>query len=327
MKFIIICVILLTFLSCDKKDNSDKIKSEDNIEITQNIYSYEYYKHRIEVATDKEKEKSIEFWEKAQIEHRTNENYELSVSLYENAIKLYPKSNYYFEMGNAFLDLKKYEKSIEAFEMAAKCPTDKYSRIYYNIACAASLNSDIKKSYKYLNLALQYGYKNHNHIMEDPDLRNLRNDDGFLIFALENSLNFKYNKQVFIGKWEETSSAASGDGKTFRFHDDKKVEYVRSSMSCDDRLLSKTGIWEYDDNNLVITFFEKKMLVGGELVEGEMSCGSDYDIVGGEIEIVKLEEPEIIINEEVKISIENKSPFPKMIIDGKPYWKKSNNYR
>lgn len=50
---------------------------------------------------------------------------------------------------------------------------------YYNLACLYALNNDLVKSLKYLEITLSKGYKNHEHIMSDEDLINLRKSPAF----------------------------------------------------------------------------------------------------------------------------------------------------
>lgn len=50
---------------------------------------------------------------------------------------------------------------------------------YYDAACLHSLMGEIEKSVEYLKTALESGYDDFNHLIRDPDLDNIREDDDY----------------------------------------------------------------------------------------------------------------------------------------------------
>lgn len=70
---------------------------------------------------------------------------------------------------NIFYDNMEYDKSVskykEAFEISDKKGSD-----LYNAGCSASLAGDKKLAFKWLNLALENGWTNINHLKNDTDL-------------------------------------------------------------------------------------------------------------------------------------------------------------
>ncbi|HOX81394.1 MAG TPA: hypothetical protein PLJ60_03475 [Chryseolinea sp.] len=70
---------------------------------------------------------------------------------------------------DGFYDNKEYEKSVasykEAFKIEQKNPGD-----LYNAGCSASLSGDKTLAFEWLNLALENGWANTNHLKTDTDL-------------------------------------------------------------------------------------------------------------------------------------------------------------
>ena len=75
-------------------------------------------------------------------------------------------------------EAKNYKVSTNYFEKAIKSkPESKMN--FYNAACAASLANDKKNSLKWLEIAINNGFDNLNHIKTDSDLDNLRKEKKF----------------------------------------------------------------------------------------------------------------------------------------------------
>ena len=76
---------------------------------------------------------------------------------------------------DAFYKNKEYKKSVEkytaAFSVEQKSPED-----LYNAACSAALLGNNKVAFQWLQLALNKGWSNVNHLTTDSDLKSLHND-------------------------------------------------------------------------------------------------------------------------------------------------------
>ena len=76
---------------------------------------------------------------------------------------------------DAFYKNKEYKKSVEkytaAFSVEQKSPED-----LYNAACSAALLGNNKVAFQWLQLALNKGWSNVNHLTSDSDLKSLHND-------------------------------------------------------------------------------------------------------------------------------------------------------
>jgi tetratricopeptide (TPR) repeat protein len=86
------------------------------------------------------------------------------VALYQKAIEL--------------LQSGKYKEAIEAYEKILKVrPND--ATALYNIACAYSLMGEKKKAVEFLGKAVDNGFNDVEHIKNDSDLDNIREEDGY----------------------------------------------------------------------------------------------------------------------------------------------------
>lgn len=76
--------------------------------------------------------------------------------------------------GDASYRAKDYKGSVAYYENAFKIEHNSSSDLY-NGACAAALNHDDEKAFKWLDLAIDNGYENIAHIKKDNDLESLHN--------------------------------------------------------------------------------------------------------------------------------------------------------
>lgn len=73
---------------------------------------------------------------------------------------------------------KNYKIATEYFAKAIKINPESKNN-YYNASCAASLANNKQKSLKWLEIAIDYGFDNLDHINLDSDLDNIRNEKKF----------------------------------------------------------------------------------------------------------------------------------------------------
>lgn len=86
-----------------------------------------------------------------------------------------PTAKAYFELGNVYMDKKKYDDALLSFGLAEQLNYEPFSKILYNKACLYSLQEETELAGKYLEYSLQAGYNNLDHINKDSDLDELRN--------------------------------------------------------------------------------------------------------------------------------------------------------
>lgn len=90
-----------------------------------------------------------------------------------------PTAKAYFELGNVYMDKKKYDDALLSFGLAEQLDYEPFSKILYNKACLYSLKEETELSGKYLEYSIQAGYNNLDHIQKDSDLEALRNTYHF----------------------------------------------------------------------------------------------------------------------------------------------------
>ena len=69
---------------------------------------------------------------------------------------------------------KRFHDAIKAYEISLKLDYKRPELVLYNIACSYSLLSDEANTYKYLEKAIQKGYKAFEYMEKDPDLEYVR---------------------------------------------------------------------------------------------------------------------------------------------------------
>jgi len=74
---------------------------------------------------------------------------------------------------------KNYKVSTDFFAKAIKVKPES-KKNFYNASCAASLANDKKKSLKWLEIAINNGFDNLNHIKTDSDLDNIRKEKKYI---------------------------------------------------------------------------------------------------------------------------------------------------
>ena len=113
------------------------------------------------------------------------------------------------QIGYAYYNLKKYEKAILSYQKADSLNFS-VPQIRYNIACCYARAGNREKSLKYLNSAVNAGFREVQLISNDEDLKILQNDPRFqeLVLMLEQEAypcqhNPQYNAFDFwVGEWE-----------------------------------------------------------------------------------------------------------------------------
>lgn len=148
----------------------------------------------------------------------------------------------------------------------------------------------------------------------------------FLVCCSVDNKNSVDSKQL-VGIWQAIPEIASGWADTYRFWDNGNFIFHYSQMICDNRILDYSGTWEFTGaDKLKLTIRARTVLEGGKREPAMGSCGSDYEIVGGEVKEIKLDRAEIQNIHLSAISIDNKHVDMKTrTVDGRPFWKMEND--
>ncbi len=119
---------------------------------------------------------------------------EFTIWFLEGVLEKYPT---YVEclmyLGNAYTATGMYEEGLKAdLKLARLRPKDPL--VHYNLACSFSLMGRLNKSLESLEKAIDLGYDDLTHLLNDSDLNSLRDEDGYKV--LINKLTKKTKKFV-----------------------------------------------------------------------------------------------------------------------------------
>lgn len=90
---------------------------------------------------------------------------------------------------------------------------------------------------------------------------------------------------VLTGIWQEDlPMIASGWATNYQFFEDGRVNYNHNQMDCGDSLITESGTYKFKNGVVKIKITELTYIAGGELQKATGSCGSEYEIVGGEVQ-------------------------------------------
>jgi Flp pilus assembly protein TadD len=82
------------------------------------------------------------------------------------------------ELGHALTRLERYREGLEIDRTLVKlCPADPL--VHYNLACSLALLAECDEAFAELERAIELGYCEPQHLLDDPDFANLRADPRF----------------------------------------------------------------------------------------------------------------------------------------------------
>ena len=120
------------------------------------------------------------------IYHYNEGNKLLKQNKIEDAIKNYKMAlhhNEYFEeayinLSTAYLNKKSFKLSLKTLKTLESI-NPKHPLLHYNFSCYYSLLGNIPKGIESLKQAISHGFKNHQILKTDPDIKNLRQNPQF----------------------------------------------------------------------------------------------------------------------------------------------------
>lgn len=167
---------LLFLLACGGKATQNGI----SVPLTEaDLFNFDKVTAHVAGLSDGDKSEAKQSFLKAIDEYRNKKSAEKALPLFTQSLLKAPDAKTYYEYGNALADIKDYPKAIEAYHMAERMDYSPLSKVLYNLACVYSLGKEEDNALKYLELAIQNGYTNGEHIMADPDMAFARESDRF----------------------------------------------------------------------------------------------------------------------------------------------------
>lgn len=176
MRYISLSIIALSLLSCDQQSKPVKQNPEEQLTET-TMYDTKRVRSYLAGTEDQHKGADKIFLEAIDV-YRNQKNPGASIALFKKSILLWPQGKAYYELGNAFLDLRgmKLLEAVEAYRLAHMLDYKPVSKLLYNTACAYALLNNHDSAFHYLVSAIEFGYTNTEHIYRDKDLASLREE-------------------------------------------------------------------------------------------------------------------------------------------------------
>ena len=130
--------------------------------------------------------KSPEAQNRMGVYHYNEGNKFLKQNKIDDAIKSYKMAlhhNEYFEeayinLSTAYLNKKSFKLSLKTLKTLESI-NPKHPLLHYNFSCYYSLLGNIPKGIESLKQAISHGFKNHQILKTDPDIKNLRQNPQF----------------------------------------------------------------------------------------------------------------------------------------------------
>ncbi|RJR13100.1 hypothetical protein C4588_01285 [Candidatus Parcubacteria bacterium] len=128
------------------------------------------------------------------------------------------------------------------------------------------------------------------------------------------------------GIWHCRPFLGSGWNDRYCFFSDGTFTYAYNQMDGEKRIIDKEGTWIIKDNMLFLVIKEKTIITGGEFIKATGSIATDYEIINGKVEKIKLDSPEEVIYPITTIETDTENPHLLMIkIGGIKFWKLSDD--
>lgn len=144
----------------------------------ESVFSERYAKEKMNTAS--EQDKKLAGLMEAQGVRLHGKKDEKALTNFENAVKLYPTASVYYNYGNSLANAKLFQEAKNAYLLSIELGYPQVYYSYYNIACMESLMQNRTESLEYIEKAINNGYNAFDHILKDPDLQWLRdNEPGF----------------------------------------------------------------------------------------------------------------------------------------------------
>ncbi|HNR88393.1 MAG TPA: tetratricopeptide repeat protein [Spirochaetota bacterium] len=228
-----------------------------------------YNTNRPQSPTKADIEKSAALYRQALSAYRTRKKPAEAVAIFKESAVLNPAMPTYYELGNALIDVKRYDEAIRAYEAALALDTvaSKTHLIYYNMACAESLAKRIANALTNIEMALRNNYYHYAHLRSDADLANVRAaakqtiDD--LIARYDNRAHLS---RLLVGRWEDAPMTAERANPSYRFNRDGTFSWAAGNRSMTERAVSKSGRWSVRDGVLTLIVQERVIREGGRII-------------------------------------------------------------
>src|SRR5690349_10751900 len=116
-----------------------------------------------------------------------------------------------------------------------------------------------------------------------------------VLAAVAASPTERLRENSLIGLWQRGfGDIASGFGDVYRFWPDGRFSFAISELDCAKREESFSGQWHLEGTRLTLRIYERRTLVGGDLVASTGGCASDNELVRATPRVTRLRRPEVL---------------------------------
>ncbi len=143
------------------------------------LFADHFYTGRNLVASPGERKIAAEEFVRGRRLYRNEARLSDAQASFGRAIHFHPRPEYYYELGNISIDLRQYARAQSAYAAAVALNHPEPGKVYYNAACAASLNNEIDAALQLLENAFRSGYNHFAHAGKDSDLAAVRAGSRF----------------------------------------------------------------------------------------------------------------------------------------------------
>ncbi|MDB5283232.1 MAG: hypothetical protein JWO06_2307 [Bacteroidota bacterium] len=192
--FIGLCLLF----SCHSNKTTDGTTGKGMQQLTEaDIYDYLKPKEVAKNATESDKRESKKHFLQAMDLYRNKHKADSAIPYFKKALMLYPDAKTYYELGNALAEVKNYEEAVQAYSASTSFQYTPACNAYYNMACAQAQKGNTSEALMSLRDALDIGYANKKQMMEDPDLKNIRNMQEFNSMLVEHFKDMDVKTALF----------------------------------------------------------------------------------------------------------------------------------
>lgn len=96
------------------------------------------------------------------------------------------------------------------------------------------------------------------------------------------------------GCWHVLPGVPAEYAERFIFNTNLTFSYYCNNLDGEKRELASYGTWTIEGKDLILNIMVKKVLEGGELIPANGSVATEFDIEGGKVKYLYLENPEVI---------------------------------
>ncbi|TGN00016.1 YARHG domain-containing protein [Leptospira dzoumogneensis] len=179
-------------------------------------------------------------------------------------------------------------------------------------------------------------FHNVDNLLSQNDKRNIElisykesNSEIQEFIAVDADVKPSQKDEMYFGFWHDSPVVASGWGDTLSLFPNGKIITRFNTMDCAKRVMAYAGSWVIEKNILIIRYSLKQHIEGGEFETASGSCGSDKELVNGQVKVLKLS-PSMKVEYKVSsVSIDNNDyslqGLPVISVEDARYWKLNDN--